>query len=69
MSRYVGQLVLLLRTLLLVNFTSDVLYARAVATQTDEEGEPVIVAATAPDNLPLSGLVRAPTGRRGQGLG
>jgi hypothetical protein len=67
MSRYVGMFVLLLSTLLLVNFASDFLYARAVAMQTDEENGPVIVAATAPDSLPLTGLVRAPTGRWGQG--
>jgi hypothetical protein len=67
MSRYVGLFALLLGTLLLVNFASDFLYARAIAAQTDEEGEPVVAAAIAPDPLPLTGLVRAPTGRRGQG--
>jgi hypothetical protein len=66
MSRYVGLFVLLLGTLLLVNFASDFLYARAIAAQPDEE-EPVIAAATAPEPLPLTGLVRAPTGRWGQG--
>ena len=59
-------LALLLGTMLLVNFASDFLYARAIVAQTDEE-EPVIAAATAPDRLPLTGLVRAPTGRWGQG--
>ena len=67
MSRYVGLFALLLGTLLLVNFASDLLYARAIAAQTDEENEPVIAAADSPDRLPLTGLVRAPTGRWGQG--
>jgi hypothetical protein len=67
MSRYVGLFALLLGTLLLVNFASDFLYARAIAAQTDEEDKPVVTAAIAPDPLPLTGLVRAPTGRWGQG--
>jgi hypothetical protein len=67
MSRYVGMFVLLLGTMLLVNFASDFLYARAVAMQTDEADEPAVAAAAAPDRLPITGLVRAPTGRWGQG--
>jgi hypothetical protein len=50
-----------------VNFASDFLYARVVAMQTDEADDPVVVAAAAPDRLPITGLVRAPTGRWGQG--
>jgi hypothetical protein len=67
MSRYVGLFALLLGTLLLVNFASDFLYARAIAAQTDEEDEPVVAAADSPDRLPLTGLVRAAAGRWGQG--
>jgi len=67
MSRYVGLFALLLGTLLMVNFASDFLYARAIAAQTDEQDEPVVAAAIAPNPLPLTGLVRAPTGRWGQG--
>ena len=67
MSRYVGLFALVLSTLLMVNFASDFLYARAIAAQTDEEDGPVIVAVSAPDSLPLAGLVRAPIGRWGQG--
>ena len=37
MSRYVGLFALLLGMLLLVNFASDFLYARAIAAQTDDE--------------------------------
>ena len=58
MSRYVGLFALVLGTLLMVNFASDFLYARAIAAQTDEEDEPVIAAANAPSALPLTGLVR-----------
>jgi len=67
MSRYVGLFALLLGTLLLVNFASDFLYDRSIAAQTDEEDEPVVAATIAPRSLPLTGLVRAPTGRWGQG--
>jgi hypothetical protein len=68
MSRYVGLFALLLSMLLLVNFASDFLYARAIAAQTDEDDEAIPVAtAASPDRLPLTGLVRAPTGRWGQG--
>jgi hypothetical protein len=68
MSRYVGLFALLLGTLLMVNFASDFLYARAIAAQADEEDEPIAVAtAGTPDRLPLTGLVRSPTGRWGQG--
>jgi len=67
MSRYIGMLMLVLGALLLVNFASDVLYARAVAAQIDEEDEPPVVAVAVRDHLPLTGLIRAPTGRWGQG--
>jgi hypothetical protein len=67
MSRYVGLFALLLSTLLLVNFASDFLYDRAIAAQADEEDGPIVVAASSPDPLPIIGLVRAPTGRWGQG--
>ena len=61
MSRYVGLFALLLGTLLMVNFASDFLYARAIAAQADEEDEPIAVAtAGTPDRLPLTGLVRRP---------
>jgi hypothetical protein len=68
MSRYVGLFALLLGTLLMVNFASDFLYARAIAAQADKEDEPIaVVTAGAPDRLPLTGLVRSPTGRWRQG--
>jgi hypothetical protein len=67
MSRYLGLLALALSALLLVNFASDFLYARAVAAQVDDDGEPAAVAAVQANSLPLSGLIRTPTGRWGQG--
>jgi hypothetical protein len=67
MSRYVGLFALLLGTLLMVNFASDFLYARAIAAQTDEEDEPVVTATVAARSLPITGLIRSPTGRWGQG--
>lgn len=67
MSRYAGLLVLLLGALFAVNFTSDVLYARAIAAQADEADQAAVAAAGAPARLPLTGLIQLPTGRWGQG--
>jgi len=66
MSRYVGLLALLMGALLLVNFTSDVLSAWAIVAHGDGEDEPTVAEAAA-NALPLSGLIRTPTGRWGQG--
>jgi hypothetical protein len=67
MGRYVGLLALLLGALLLVNFTSDVVSAWAVAAHDGEEEGPAVAEAAMPNLLPISGLIPTPTGRRGQG--
>jgi hypothetical protein len=67
MSRYVGLLALLLGALLVVNFVSDVLSARAVMAQGEREDEPAVAEAVLRKPLPLTGLVRTPTGPSGHG--
>jgi hypothetical protein len=62
MSRYVGLLMLVLTALLAVNFASDVLYERAVAAQVDEAEQADVAAAGTSERLPLTGLIRIPTG-------
>ncbi len=63
MSRYIGLLVLLVTALLAVNFTSDVLYARAIDAQVDDADEPAALAAATPERLPLRGFIQVATRR------
>jgi hypothetical protein len=63
MSRYIGLLVVVVAALLVVNFTSDVLYARAIASQVDDADEPASAVAAAPERLPLRGLIQVATRR------
>ena len=67
MGRYVGLLALLLGALLLVNFTSDVISAWAIAAHDEGDDGPTVAEAAMPNALPLSGLIPTPTGRWGQG--